>query len=581
MNNFKKSYHNQYAVRADFLYFFLKIIPSVAILFILLFLFIGAYNSAIVTSIFLTLTLLISTFKKHQFSFEASLVLAIAFILEPIGAICLSNGLESPYIVWLIVPIYAASSLLGNRGTLIAACMAIVFFVLIAVFQEQLLVINELKPKYYSAVYVLSFVSAAALMGVFAWRNIFKIESYALSQKRLREVVEKNNTNLRAKEKEQQKLLAIVSHELRTPASILNMTLEQDDAAIDISLLRRTTSHLMDVLQDMRMVKEPEVLLNTPIKKTNIKVLLQEALELVASYTDSKNLEITIHESKDLRYDCLVKGKLVKQIAMNIIKNCVNHAEASRLEITLKSQEVENAIVYRITFSDDGVGIPAEKVQSIFNPFTKVDANTTGSGLGLHLSKEFAIKGLSGDLKYVDTGIGATFILEVTAEKCMNRLENEANKTKNSKNIGLEGKTILLAEDNQVINLLTKKMLENYGANVLTALNGKIALDMFNKNKIDIVLTDIFMPEINGYELTKKLRAFDFKGPIIGCTAATLGQEVHQILAAGADKAFTKPLKIEELLTYLNKNNHLNNNNKVFYLNGYSDVDKEKLSQNS
>lgn len=262
-NQIQKNYKKHSIARLDFLFFFKKIIPLVAVAYILMFIFIGSNVSASATTLFLFIVLLTFVFDGPKYYFFSSFALSVAFMLEPIAAIVLSGGIDSPYIIWLLVPIYAASSLLGNGGTIISSTMAIVFFAVIYFYQTEIQNLNELNPAYYKPVYLLSFVSAAALMGVFAWRNIFKIEKEAYQQQKLRINAELANTQLIAKEQEQIKLLSIVSHELRTPAATLSMLLDHSKNNLNLPLIKNTMSHLMDVLEDMRMVKEPEIILKT------------------------------------------------------------------------------------------------------------------------------------------------------------------------------------------------------------------------------------------------------------------------------------------------------------------------------
>lgn len=288
LKTLQENYAKHTYARLDFLFFFKKIIPLVAVAYILMFIFIGSNVSATATSFFLFIVLLTFVFDAPKYHFFSSFALSIAFLLEPIAAIVLSGGIDSPYIIWLLVPIYAASSLLGNGGTIISSAMAIVFFVVIYFYQIEIQALNELKPVFYKPVYLLSFISAAALMGIFAWRNIFKIEKESYQQQKLRIKAESANNQLLRKEQEQHKLLSIVSHELRTPAATLSMLLDNSKNDLDLPLIKNTMSHLMDVLEDMRMVKEPEIILKTAETTTYIKRTIENAIALVASYTESK-----------------------------------------------------------------------------------------------------------------------------------------------------------------------------------------------------------------------------------------------------------------------------------------------------
>ncbi|NVK00753.1 MAG: response regulator, partial [Oceanospirillaceae bacterium] len=112
---------------------------------------------------------------------------------------------------------------------------------------------------------------------------------------------------------------------------------------------------------------------------------------------------------------------------------------------------------------------------------------------------------------------------------------------------------VLFAEDNATISLLTNKMLTTKGVTVVSGMDGQKALDKFDIDSINVVLTDIFMPNMDGYALTKELRSRGFKGPVIGVSAAVVGEETELLLAAGADAVLSKPIKLSELETELKR----------------------------
>lgn len=465
-----------------------------------------------------------------------------------------TNGLQSPFVIWFVT-VSAATSLLGKSGTILATTIVVIFFLIITFLNLDFNAINELDASYYNLMYTVAFLSGSSLIGLFAWRNIFKIEKENELQKNLQITTSKINVELLKKEQEQNKLLSIVSHELRTPAATLSMLLNPKDLAnhnLDESLITKTMNHLMDVLNDMRMVKEPELIVETEKRKVFIREVIESSVTLLSSLIESKNLVITIHEPKEKRVLCLVRDRLIKQIAMNLIKNCINHSNATTLDIYINFKDKGDKYLCNITFSDNGQGIPDQKVATLFTPFVKGVEKSSGSGLGLHLSREFAQKGLDGNLTYKENSpTGATFELEFMAEKAEIDSTDVFQETTPITTSSLKGLTILLAEDNLVIALMTKKLLEEHGATVLDAKDGEVALAVFKANAIDAVLTDIFMPKLNGYELTKALRSLGYKGQIIGCSAASIGEEANKLIASGADKVFIKPLQIKEFVSYL------------------------------
>ena len=125
-------------------------------------------------------------------------------------------------------------------------------------------------------------------------------------------------------------------------------------------------------------------------------------------------------------------------------------------------------------------------------------------------------------------------------------MENPADKEQPHAT-ALEGMRILLAEDNKTIQMLTQKMLTKQGAQVEVCNNGAEALAAYESGSVDLVLSDIFMPVMNGYQFVAALREQGYEGQVIGLTAATIGEETDKMLAAGANAVLSKPVNIKEL----------------------------------
>ena len=143
---------------------------------------------------------------------------------------------------------------------------------------------------------------------------------------------------------------------------------------------------------------------------------------------------------------------------------------------------------------------------------------------------------MGGDIIYEpNTPKGSRFVLTVPLDVAKTSHADVAEEDLIA-GVSLEGRKILLAEDNPTLQLLTKNMLEKQGAVVSAASNGKLALASFKDGDYDLVISGIFMPEMDGYGLAKALRESKYLGPIIGLTAATIGDETEQMLEAGADR---------------------------------------------
>jgi CheY-like chemotaxis protein len=154
---------------------------------------------------------------------------------------------------------------------------------------------------------------------------------------------------------------------------------------------------------------------------------------------------------------------------------------------------------------------------------------------------------MGGDLRYETSEQGgAEFVIELLVN-----LSSQNNETPVLIENPLEGMRVLMAEDNNVIQMLTAKILKKQGATVVVNSDGQQALDAYAEGAFDLVMSDIFMPELDGYGLVKGLRERGYTGPIVGLTAATIGTETDLMLEAGADIVISKPIELPKLQTFL------------------------------
>ena len=339
---------------------------------------------------------------------------------------------------------------------------------------------------------------------------------------------------------QQERLFAIIGHELRTPAAAMKMLIDKNQ--FDKELLRDTSEHLLNVLDDMRVVTHPDKAVEGQVLKTSVYTVLSKALQFHDMMLQDAGLEIHFSADEDAKNICLINAQLLRQISLNLIKNAAFHSGANQLWITVETK-IADQNGYTIQFIDNGKGISKSDQEQLFEAFVRGETESEGTGLGLHLSQKFAREHLNGDLTYSDKdGGGAVFTLTIKAQSAEAEAEAEAEQL----NL-IEGKNILFAEDNLMIQIMSEELLKEHGATVSIAENGKLAWELSEQQDFDLVITDIFMPEMNGYELTQKLREAGFTKPIIGVSAATIGNETEEILKAGADLAIAKPLNIKAL----------------------------------
>jgi signal transduction histidine kinase/AmiR/NasT family two-component response regulator len=553
-----RSYNAHHEARLEFLTKFqLFAFPFAAVL-IASFLLVGSWGSALGTSLFLVGLLLSVHWRKQGRAFLASCWLAVTFLVEPTTAIVLSKGIESPYIVWLIAPIFAAGGLLGANGAILAAISAVITYLALMFFDTAIAPLNELSENYYDFMFFLSFSSAAIFTSVLAWIAISALErdslaaqasaaESALSAEELRQT----ETLLRHELNERDKLYAIISHELRTPAATLKMMFDehvvQHLQSSEKSTINDTLEHMMSVMDDMRLAREPEQMRKSPVKAGLLSDVVTQAIKMARRFTEESSLTVNTSIEGDAEELVALPKQIIRQITINLVKNCAVHAEASRLNITINWTKSSNQMHYCVKFSDDGCGIDKKHIPTLFDAFSRADSEVDGSGLGLNVCKDFA-KSMGGDLVYQTSSLGgAEFVL--TANLDLAELEEDRPLQTQAEN-QLKDAKILLVEDSDVLRKLTAKILTKRGADVTEASDGLEALKLFGSTHFDLVITDLHMPNLDGIELARSLRGLHYGRPIIGLTAA-FGEESKLLQRAGVDDILIKPLNIERLETAL------------------------------
>ena len=349
---------------------------------------------------------------------------------------------------------------------------------------------------------------------------------------------------------EQERLFSIVGHELRTPAASISMLL--DDLASGssgperLAEAQRTSEHLLSVLDDMRMASDGALSVDSQVTEFNLYQVVQDALGTLSHLTQSDKIELRL--SLQINPDRVVVGpqRVVRQIVINLVKNAFIHSGADVVDVQLTESGYKEGLgQYSLRVEDSGAGIGVESVSELFSAFQRGDTTADGTGLGLYISRELARNLLKGDVSYLPrTGGGSVFQFDFQLKAVAPSQRVDTPSTQASV---IAGKRILFVEDTATLRILGAKVLEKAGARVLVAEQGADALDLIATNDIDLVLTDIMMPVMDGYELCRSLRERGFRAPIIGVTGATVGDEASMLLTAGADAVLAKPLKLAKL----------------------------------
>lgn len=359
-------------------------------------------------------------------------------------------------------------------------------------------------------------------------------------------------------------LFSVISHELRTPASIISLLLDEMDASNDWETvgpkIRSVTLQLLCVLSDMRQAVRPEQNLPVTLEIVDPQVKLERLRSQFLHLAENSGMTIMVEPHQGKQVPLMTDRTRITQCMSNLIKNAIIHSKGSKIALSYREEtSADGGVVGIWGVADDGRGIPPEDRDLIFQPFTRTRCSTEkvdGSGLGLFIVKS-AAELLGGQVIYLPrSGGGTQFEVHVPMHVVADVNPRETEGTDSQADTCSDPSAslrVLIAEDNAIISDLMKVGLSRVFKTVTIAVNGRDALDIMSADPHDVVLTDLFMPELGGDGLTKKLRSQGFLGPIIGMTAADFGEERRAFEEAGTDHVLTKPVRTKSFVALLNQ----------------------------
>ncbi|MBN1198765.1 MAG: PAS domain S-box protein [Bacteroidales bacterium] len=365
----------------------------------------------------------------------------------------------------------------------------------------------------------------------------------------------------KARESEQLKsvFLANMSHEIRTPMNgILGFTelltepgLTGDEQQQYIEIIRRSGNRLLDTVNDLIDISRietgqmPVILSDVPLQ-----MLMDHQIAFFMPQAKQKGIALTL-VTKQEDYPLLIrtdKGKL-NSILTNLIKNAIKYTEEGEISLTY---QVKNSFL-ECRISDTGIGIPSHRMEAIFNRFEQADISDTrafqGSGLGLSIARAYA-EMLGGAIKVEsEEGVGSVFTVRIPIIFPFPDTGETSRKPVEAEKTGTGKWKILIAEDDENGYLFLSKILQEIAASCFQAVTGEEAVTFCqNHPDTDIVLMDIKLPVLDGYEATRRIRAFNPSVVIIAQTAYALAGDREKALAAGCNDYIAKPVAKENLL---------------------------------
>ncbi len=392
-----------------------------------------------------------------------------------------------------------------------------------------------------------------------------------------------------AASKAKSEFLAAMSHEIRTPMNgvigFTNLFLDSnlDETQRDYAnTIKSSGESLLVIINDILDFSKIEAgkffLDSTPF---DMSATCSEVVELLSEQANAKNLELKLFYEPDARKHLVGNPGRTKQVLINLLSNAIKFTESGFIHVRVEKSAVDNhPDGLKISVTDTGIGIPSDKQNLLFEKFSQTDASTTrkygGTGLGLAICKEL-VSLMNGKIGFKSKeGNGSVFWFSLPAWEFASDLSKSATEPNRLAQEGAgkfdldqmeplpTGFSVLLVEDITVNQKLAAKILSRMGCHVDLAINGKEAVSMARKQTYDIIFMDCQMPEMDGYEATRRIRDFESDNkvpenervPIIAITANAMRGDREKCLEEGMNDYIAKPIDAGQVGQLIDKWRH-------------------------
>ena len=360
----------------------------------------------------------------------------------------------------------------------------------------------------------------------------------------------------------QSRFLATMSHEIRTP---LNGILGLTDVVLSNEITEKVRPNLEkiqrsglslnrilnDVLDLSKLNAGKLALESIPF---DLKRAAKDCVAFYAQLAENKAISLRINVDKKLNTCVVGDATRLSQILNNLVSNAIKFTHHGSVTLCLAKGEASKTHQFvRFSVKDTGEGINASEQERVFDAFTQANSSINrvhgGTGLGLQIVKSL-VEAMGGTVYLLSAqGEGSEFYFELPFEIA----ESPIDVLEQVNAPSFSNLSVLVAEDNDINQVVAKSLLEDLGLKVVLANNGKQAVELAHNHNFDLILMDLHMPEMNGSEAAFALRQANITIPIIAFTAAVVVEEIDKALASGMDGYLTKPVNRSELYATLTK----------------------------
>lgn len=362
--------------------------------------------------------------------------------------------------------------------------------------------------------------------------------------------------------KRQETSIYQMAHELKTPLSAISSYLEllkQKDLDADalhfVNQIEKAYDQglyqMNSILELSKLNYQSRIL---TLDKIHVKSLFEDLYHIFKASTDDKGLLFHITHQKDFTFES--DSSIIMQTLTNLISNAIKFTDHGSILIETNLTTIDKQTFLHIRLTDTGIGMTDEEQLHIFNSFSQANQDISklygGTGLGLSISQKL-ISLLNGSIKIESQfKVGTTIILEIPVRLVdSSKIKAEASKVFDKPRAGL---SILIAEDNDLSADATFTLLKNIGLHPVIASNGREAVQKFLEYPFDLILMDVSLPLMDGYEATIKIREKDPDIPILAMTANTYQDQYNKCMKVKMNDVLYKPFKAKDLYQIINKN---------------------------